>query len=113
MLALSQGRRICVRVSVRCSRGRDPAEGHNPLRSRDIIQFTYFPHDAIVGVINVLREGQAVEVASFGREGMLGLISAVVSREAFGRYKVQVPGSASRIDIRRLLEAMAASPKLR
>ncbi len=44
---------------------------------------------------------------------MLGLISAVVSREAFGRYKVQVPGSASRIDIRRLLEAMAASPKLR
>jgi CRP-like cAMP-binding protein len=79
----------------------------------DIIQFTYFPHDAIVGVINVLKEGQAVEVASFGREGMLGLISAIVSREAFGRYKVQIPGSASRIDIRKLLEAMAARPKLR
>ena len=79
----------------------------------DIIQFIYFPHDAIVGVINVLKEGQAVEVASFGREGMLGLISAMVSREAFGRYKVQIPGSASRIDIRRLLEAMAARPKLR
>lgn len=79
----------------------------------DPIRYTYFPHDAIVGLINVMEEGQFVEVASFGREGLFGLISAIVSREAFGRYKVQVPGTASRILLDRLREAMQVRPKLR
>jgi CRP-like cAMP-binding protein len=79
----------------------------------DPIRYTYFPHDAIVGLINVMEEGQFVEVESFGREGLFGLISAIVSREAFGRYKVQVPGTASRMAIDRMQEAMQACPTLR
>jgi CRP-like cAMP-binding protein len=79
----------------------------------DPIRYTYFPHNAIVGLINVMEEGQFVEVASFGREGLFGLISAIVSRESFGRYKVQVPGTASRIPLDRLREAMQARPNLR
>ncbi len=79
----------------------------------DPIRYTYFPHDAIVGLINVMEEGQFVEVASFGREGLFGLISAIVSREAFGRYKVQVPGTASRIALDRMQKAMQVRPKLR
>jgi CRP-like cAMP-binding protein len=79
----------------------------------DPIRYTYFPHDAIVCLMNVMEEGQFVEVASFGREGLFGLISAIVSREAFGRYKVQVPGTASRIAIDRMQKAMQARPKLR
>jgi CRP-like cAMP-binding protein len=79
----------------------------------DPIGYTYFPHDAIVGLINVMVGGQFVEVASFGREGLFGLISAIVSREAFGRYKVQVPGTASRIPLDRIQEAMRTHPKLR
>ncbi|WP_134495968.1 Crp/Fnr family transcriptional regulator [Microvirga pakistanensis] len=78
----------------------------------DRIRYTYFPHDSIVGLINILEEGQFVEVASFGREGLFGLISAIVSREAFGRYKVQVPGTASRIAIDRMQEVMRACPKI-
>ncbi len=78
----------------------------------DTIQYTYFPHDAVVGLINVMEEGQFVEVASFGREGLFGLISAIVSREAFGRYKVQVPGTASRIALDRVQEAMRTRPKI-
>jgi CRP-like cAMP-binding protein len=79
----------------------------------DPIRYTYFPHDAVVCLINIMEEGQFVEVASFGREGLFGLISAIVSREAFGRYKVQVPGTASRIPIDRMQQAMQARPKLR
>jgi CRP-like cAMP-binding protein len=79
----------------------------------DPIRYTYFPHDAIVCLMNVMEEGQFVEVASFGREGLFGLISAIVSREAFGRYKVQVPGTASRIAIDRMQQAVQARPKLR
>ena len=79
----------------------------------DRIRYTYFPHDAIVGLSNIMEEGQFVEVASFGREGLFGLISAIVSRESFGRYKVQVPGTASRITLDRMQQEMPARPKLR
>src|SRR3712207_6007126 len=79
----------------------------------DPIRYTYFPHDTFVTLLNIMEEGQFVEVASFGREGLFGLISAIVSREAFGRYKVQVPGTASRITIDRMQEAMQARPNIR
>jgi CRP-like cAMP-binding protein len=82
-------------------------EPHDPIR------YTYFPHDAVVCLINIMEEGQSVEVASFGREGLFGLISANVSREAFGRYKVQIPGTASRIALDRMQKAMQTHPKLR
>ncbi|WP_134499489.1 Crp/Fnr family transcriptional regulator [Microvirga pakistanensis] len=78
----------------------------------DPIRYTYFPHDAIVGLINIMEEGQFVEVASFGREGLFGLISAIVSREAFGRYKVLVPGTASRISLDRMQDALRTRPKV-
>jgi CRP-like cAMP-binding protein len=65
-----------------------------------------------VGLINVMEEGQFVEAASFGREGLFGLISAIVSREAFGRYKMQMPGTASRITIDRMQEVMRARPRI-
>jgi CRP-like cAMP-binding protein len=82
-------------------------------KAGDLISYTYFPHDAIVGLINVMEEGQFVEVASIGREGMFGLISAIISRESFGRYQVQVPGTASRITIDWMQEAIRVRPKLR
>ncbi len=78
----------------------------------DTISHTYFPQNAMVGLINVMEDGHFVEVASFGREGMFGLLSALVSRESFGRYKVQVPGLASRITIENIREAIRARPKL-
>ena len=79
----------------------------------DTIHYTYFPHDTFVTLLNIMEEGQFVEVASFGREGLFGLISAIVSREAFGRYKVQIAGTASRITLDRMQEAMQARPKIR
>ena len=43
------------------------------------------------------RMAHTIEVAVFGREGVSGLLSALVTREAFGRYIVQMAGTASRI----------------
>jgi CRP-like cAMP-binding protein len=63
----------------------------------DAISHAYFPHDTIVSLVNVMEDGGAVEVGVFGREGVLGLLSALVTREAFGRYVVQMSGTASRI----------------
>ncbi|MBM6583930.1 Crp/Fnr family transcriptional regulator [Microvirga sp. BT689] len=79
----------------------------------DPIHYTYFPHNAVVGLINIMEDGQAAEMTSFGREGLFGLLSALKSRHAFGRYKVQVPGTASRIVLRKMQEALRTHPKLR
>lgn len=78
----------------------------------DTISHTYFPQNCMIGLINVMEDGHVVEVASFGREGMFGLLSALVSRESFGRYKVQVPGLASRIPVSNITEAIKTCPKL-
>ncbi len=79
----------------------------------DTIRYTYFPHTAVVCLVNLMEDGRAVEVASFGREGLFGLISALVSREAFGRYIVQIPGTASRLPFNRMQEVINERPKLR
>ncbi|WP_046868545.1 Crp/Fnr family transcriptional regulator [Microvirga massiliensis] len=79
----------------------------------DPIRHTYFPHDAIVSLVNVMEDGRFIEVSSFGREGLFGLISALVSRESFGRYKVQIAGTASRIGLSKMHDAINARPRIR
>jgi CRP-like cAMP-binding protein len=79
----------------------------------DTISHAYFPHDSIISLVNVMEDGSTAEVAVFGREGVVGLLSALVTREAFGRYVVQMAGSASRIKYAHLDEVRNARPKLR
>ena len=79
----------------------------------DTITYVYFPHDAIISLVNMMEDGHIVEIGVFGREGVLGLLSALVTREAFGRYIVQMAGTASRIRFEHLSEVRNACPKLR
>ena len=77
------------------------------------IQHAYFPHDSMVSLVTVMQNGETVETAVFGREGGLGFSSALVTRQSFGRYIVQLPGTASRIPLVRLREAFDTSPAVR
>jgi CRP-like cAMP-binding protein len=77
------------------------------------IRHTYFPHDAIVSLLTVLHSGGSVEMAVFGREGALGFVSALVTRQSFGRYITQVRGTASRIALEWINEGVAMRPTLR
>ncbi len=79
----------------------------------DVIGHVYFPHDAIISLVKVMEDGATNEVAVFGREGVVGLLSALVTREAFGRYIVQMSGSASRILFERLNEVRNTRASLR
>jgi CRP-like cAMP-binding protein len=79
----------------------------------DVIRHAYFPHEAIISLVNVMEDGGTTEIAVFGREGVVGLLSALVTREAFGRYIVQMSGTASRITFERLNEVRNARPALR
>ena len=93
--------------SVALSRGQVLYEPGDP------ILHAYFPQDAVVSLVNVMEDGGSVEMGVFGREGVLGLLIALVTREAFGRYVVQMSGSASRISFERLDEVRNACPSLR
>jgi CRP-like cAMP-binding protein len=79
----------------------------------DPILHLYFPHDAVISLVNVMKDGDTVEMAVFGREGVSGLLSTPATREAFGRYIVHAAGTASRILYNPLDEARNACPKLR
>jgi len=78
----------------------------------DIIRHVYFPHEAIISLVNVMEDGATTEVAVFGREGAAGLLSPLVTREAFGRYIVQMSGTASRIPFEHLHAVRNARPNL-
>jgi CRP-like cAMP-binding protein len=78
----------------------------------ETIKHTYFPHDAMVSLVTVMRNGKSAEMALFGCEALFGLVSAFVTRQSFGRYIVQMAGTASQIELNRMHEAMAARPAI-
>ena len=67
----------------------------------EAIRYTYCPRNAVVSLVNVLEDGGSVEVAMFGREGVFGLISALYTRESFGRYVMQIRTGPSILPIGR------------
>jgi CRP-like cAMP-binding protein len=79
----------------------------------DPLRHAYFPHDTVVSLVAVLKDGRSAEMAVYGREGALGLVGSMVSPHAFGRYIVQASGTASRIELERWQEVISTRPKVR
>ncbi|MBJ6126119.1 Crp/Fnr family transcriptional regulator [Microvirga splendida] len=89
------------------ARGEVLAEEGEPL------QHTYFPQSAVVSLVRTLKDGRVAEMATFGREGLVGLALGGMPLRSFGRYIVQIPGSALRIDMASLHKAAEARPAIR
>jgi CRP-like cAMP-binding protein len=79
----------------------------------DPLHHATFPHDTVVSLVAVLKDGRSAEMAVYGREGALGLVSSMMARQSFGRYIVQACGTASRIELEHLHEVISARPKVR
>ncbi|WP_457094277.1 Crp/Fnr family transcriptional regulator [Microvirga sp. P5_D2] len=79
----------------------------------ETIRHVYFPHNTIVSFTTLLQDGGSVEMAAFGRESMFGYVSAQVTRQSFGRYVAQFSGTASRIPLDRLIDAIRTHPEVR
>ena len=63
------------------------------------LHYAYFPHNVIISLMAVMHDGRSAEMSVFGSEGVTGLTGAAVTNQAFGRYVVQLTGTASRIKI--------------
>jgi CRP-like cAMP-binding protein len=77
------------------------------------IEHVYFPHDGIVSLLAIMRQGDAIETVSIGREGAVGAMVGIGSRRAVSRAVVQVAGHASRIAVPRFRKLVEESPAIR
>jgi len=61
------------------------------------IEDVYFPSEGIISVLSIMRQGDAIETATVGREGALGSLAGLGPRRSHTRAVVQVSGAAWRI----------------
>jgi CRP-like cAMP-binding protein len=78
-----------------------------------VFSHAYFPHDAVVSATLTMREGGTAEIATIGREGMVGFAVALGYQRALTRHVVQVAGDVARLPVQRLEAALARSPAVR
>ena len=79
----------------------------------DRIETIYFPHDGVLSLMTLMENGAAIESATVGREGALGLAAAVSPRASLVRAIVQTPTRAVRISAGQMHEAWEKSPRIR
>jgi CRP-like cAMP-binding protein len=71
----------------------------------------YFPNGGVYSVLNEMRDGALVEVATVGREGMLGIGVFFGGLTGVGRTLLQVPdGSLPSMTTRRFVKETKAGP---
>jgi hypothetical protein len=58
------------------------------------ISHVYFPLTAVTSVLSEMEDGTTVEVATIGREGMVGLPVFLGDESTFLRCIAQIPGTA-------------------
>ena len=79
----------------------------------DEVDQIYFPHDGMLSLLTVLRDGKAIETATVGREGVVGAMAGLGLYKSLVRVVVQMPIACSRIAAPHFRNAVAASDPLR
>jgi len=79
----------------------------------DLVDQVYFPDDCVISLMTLMESGAAIESATIGREGALGLMAAVSPRQSLSRSIVQVGGRARRISAAQLHRAWELSGQIR
>jgi CRP-like cAMP-binding protein len=86
---------------------------HVLYEARSRIDYAYFPNGGVVSALTVMEDGRAIEVATIGDEGMVGLPLLVGAETTANRMTVQVPGEALRMAQDEFREAVSRDSPLR
>src|SRR5260370_1364874 len=62
-----------------------------------LLDHLYFPNQGVISMVMVMESGAQIEVATVGKEGVVGLSSLFGAETSFARCLVQVPGTALRL----------------
>jgi CRP-like cAMP-binding protein len=79
----------------------------------DEVDQIYFPHDGMLSLLAVLRDGKAIETATVGREGVVGAMAGLGLYKSLVRVVVQMPLTCSKIAAPHFRTAVAASETIR
>lgn len=79
----------------------------------DPIDQIYFPIDAVISVVTVMRDGTQIEVVTVGREGLTGAQALLDQATATSLTWCQVSGEAYRVSFNRFVMLCEAYPELR
>jgi CRP-like cAMP-binding protein len=77
------------------------------------IDYAYFPNRGVVSAMTVMEDGRALEVATIGDEGMVGLPLLVGAETAANLMMVQVAGEALRLSAQVLKGEVSRDSPLR
>lgn len=73
----------------------------------------YFPHSGMLSLLAVLKDGRAIEIATIGREGVVGAMAGFGVHVSHVRVVVQLQSEVTRIPAARFRKATAESNTLR
>lgn len=76
------------------------------------IRHVYFPEDAVVSVLAVVDDGSAIETATVGNEGMVGVPVFLGAMQMAAQAFAQVPGRAYRMPSAALIEEVRSGSAL-
>jgi len=76
------------------------------------IKHVYFPEDCLASIVGVMADGSAVETATVGQEGMVGLPVYLGDGRTSMQAFCQVAGDALRMDARRFRQEVARRGRL-
>lgn len=77
------------------------------------MDFAYFPHDGMLSLLAVMRDGKAIETATIGRESVVGCMAGLRVYRSLVRVTVQLPMTCSRVPSQQFRKLVAANPDLR
>lgn len=64
--------------------------------------FAYFPNDAVISLLSMIKNGKSAEIAVIGNEGMVGIDALAGGTNPCNQAKVQCAGTAYRVPTRLL-----------
>jgi CRP-like cAMP-binding protein len=77
------------------------------------VEYVYFPHQGMISLLAVMSDGQGIETATVGSEGVVGAMSGFGIRQGLARAVVQAPLVASRISVGNFHTAFKKSEGIR
>jgi len=89
------------------------AQGQLLSEPGDEVDQVHFPHNGMVSLLVVLKDGKAVECATIGREGVIGATAGLGLHRSIARAVIQLPMVASRISATAFRNAVKDSKPLR
>jgi CRP-like cAMP-binding protein len=90
-----------------------PMQGDVLIEAGDDVDQIYFPHNGMLSLLVVLRDGKAIETATVGREGVVGAMAGLGLHKSLVRVVAQMPLACSKIAASHFRAVAATSDPVR